>query len=298
MALMKRERTRSRRTAFPVQIKRRRTEFPNQTKLRRTAFPDHPDNGFRKYSAEEIYESLSHTEKAKLLIIQTEIEADIINLKNNVYRLGERLTEAKDTVPHGMFMSWIEVAFKDELPYSTAYFYMRVYKVFKDNPRTIQYIPTRYLLTVTNNEFPEEIIKLLNESPEKLNKVALNEINELFIDFRKGRIGNSQFVKLAEEQIKLGLNILKGRTKHRLNMNMRKSLEYGTGDLLKHIKHLQKIASEMAGLFPYDPDSTTHKKLIKYLDDTIKELQKLKIELEGGDGFRKEISTEDGDVYV
>lgn len=71
-----------------------------------------------------------------------------------------------------MFIPWIETYFGNELPYSTAYFYIKIYEVFKDNPKAIDYIPTTNLLMITNKSFPEEIIIALKEHPETVEKVA------------------------------------------------------------------------------------------------------------------------------
>jgi hypothetical protein len=251
-----------------------------------------------KNSLDEITDFTSNTEKARLLAIQTEIQARLINIKKDIYCIGELLYEAKQTLAHGMFIPWIEQTFDKELPYSTAYFYMRVYEVFKGTPSTIQYIPSKYLLMITTREFPAEIVKMLNENPEKIDKESLYKINEVYDLFKSGTIGGSQFLKLAEKQIKLGIDIWKGMSKHRINTNMRHSLYLGAGDILKHINSIRKAAREMAGVYPYDPDSFEHKELIKTIEETIKGLQELKIDLEGGRGLFKSISTKDGDKYI
>ena len=101
-------------------------------------------------------------------------------------------------------------------------------------------------------------------------------------------------MKLAEDQIKIGIDIVNKSTLHRINSITRLSLEYGAGDILKRIRSMRQIARSMAGLYPYDPESKEHKKLMDDIDKTIDELKELKIDLEGGRGFFRLITTKDG----
>lgn len=266
--------------------------------MKRTTLPVKAKSEVQKYTLDEITENLSNTEKARLIENQTEIISRLINQKKDAYCIGEILHDTKKIIPHGKFLPWIKLTFHDELPYPTAYFYMRVYEVFKDSPGTIQYIPSKYLLMVTSREFPSEIVKLLNENPEKVDKTGLVQINEAFNELKNGKIGGSQFIKLAEKQIKFGLDIWKGRSKHRLNANMRTSLNLGITDILKRIDSMRKIASNMGGVFPADPNDPEHKKVIKVIKNTIIGLHELKKELEGSEGLWKNKSTEDGDEMV
>lgn len=263
----------------------------NNQPLKRTKF-------LPKLSLNEITEFIPDNEKAKLLSIQNDIQAKLINIKKDIYLIGESLFEAKQILEHGMFIPWIEQTFDKELPYSTAHFYMKVYSVFKESPATIQYIPTKYLLMITNKEFPAEIVKLLNENLDKIDKKGLQQINEVYKEFKDGQIGSNQFLKLANKQISLGMDILKGRAKHRLNTNSRRSFELGTGDILKRINSIRKTARDMAIVYPIDPDSSEHKELITFIDKTIEGLQELKKDMEDSKGLFKHISTEDGNKMI
>jgi len=283
------------RTRPPSEVKR---DGNKDLLMKRTKLPAKANEEITKFTIEEITEQLTNTEKAKLLEAQTEIVSRLINQKKDAYYIGKLLHETKTILTHGKFISWIKLTFNDELPYPTAYFYMRIYEVFKDNPGTIQFIPSRYLLMVTSQKFPSEIVKLLNEHPDKINKSGLAHINEAFSELKSGKIGGSQFLKIAENQIKLGLDIWKGRSKHRLNANMRRSLNWGIKDILHRIDNLNKTASEMGGVFPPDPNDPEHKKVIEVIKNTIRGLHDLKRELEGRDGFYRNISTEDGDEMV
>ena len=77
---------------------------------------------------------------------------------------------------------------------------------------------------------------------------------------------------------------------------MRLSFEWGAGDILRRIQALRRIVNDIAGVFPPDPDNPEHKKLIATIDDTIRELEELKTDLEGKRGFWRTESTEYGDV--
>jgi hypothetical protein len=266
--------------------------------MKRTRFPQKTKNAIQKIPPDEMMEDLNNGEKARMIAIQTEIQIRLINIKKDIYQIGKQLFEAKTTLPHGMFTPWIDHFFGKELPYSTANFYMKVYNVFKDHPKTIQYIPSQYLLMITSSKFPNEIVKLMNENPEKINKQGLEQINEVYELYKDGSIGSNKFLKLAEKQIELGLDIWKGRAEHRLNANMRLSFEWGAGDILKRIQALRHKARDLAGLYPHDPDSPEHKKLISDIDITIKELEELKIDLEDTRGFFKRISTENGTKHI
>jgi hypothetical protein len=275
-------------------IVRKRTRVPAITndKIKRVR------REIKKYTLDEITENLSDTDKANLLKNGTEIQGRLINQKRDSLAIGKLLFENKKILPHGMFTPWIESYFGKELPYSTAYFYMNIYDLFQDNPRAIDYIPTTYLLMITNKEFPIEIVKALKEDPENIQRLALQEIKDNFALFKSGEIGSNQFIKLSKSQIKMGLDLLKGGGKHRINASMRHSLEYGAGDILKRINELREIAHQMAGLYPYDPDCYEHKELIKAIKDTIHGLIELKHDLEGGKGFIKPISTPEGDKWI
>ncbi len=120
-------------TKFPAKINDK-VEKINPVEV----IPDNP-------TPSEMMEENTQNEKLRLLKIQTEIQTRLINIKIDAFHIGKLLNEAKETLPHGQFTPWIEMTFEKELPYSTAYFYMRVYDVFKDDPTAVQYIPTTYL---------------------------------------------------------------------------------------------------------------------------------------------------------
>jgi len=266
--------------------------------MKRKSLPNIINSKVKKFTMDEITEGLSSNERARLLEDQTEVTARLINVKKDIYCIGKILTHDKEILPHGMFIPYINSVYGDELPYSTAYFYMRVYEVFKDDEKAIQFIPTKYLLMITGKRFPGEVIKAIKNHPENINKRLLQEIEELYGLFKNGTINDRRFLRLTEEQLKIGKEIWKGRSKNRLNSNMRRSLYWGGGNLLMRLKELIDKARDMNGLFPYDPKNPEHKKFIDQIDKVIDELKKLKIEIEGGSTFFKQISTEGGNKYI
>lgn len=272
----------------------KRTKFP----VKRTKLPARRNNEIKKRSYDEITKELTNTEKADLLICETNIANYQIGIKKNVFNVGRELHRAKEILKHGDFRDWIKCRWNEDLPYSTAYFYMRVFEVFKDCPNLIQLIPTKQLLMVTNKKFPEEILKAIKDNPDKVDKAVLMQLDEDFQLFKNGTIGSSQFIKIAEEQIKLGANIIWGREKHRLNTNMRRSYHLGASDILTRINELRTLAQKFAGIYPFDPNNIEHKQLISLIDKTIEGLQLLKKDIEGGDGFFREISSPEGDLVA
>ncbi len=266
--------------------------------MKRTRVPATIEKNEKRYTLEEITDNLTKSDRAKLLADHTSVQLRLFNIKRDIYEIGKLLYEDKKLLSHGMFTPWIALTFGNELPYPTANFYMKVYETFKDNPNTVQYIPTKYLLMVTSNKFPAEIVKLLNEHSEKISKEALQEIHEVYQLFKEGTIGGSQFLRLAEKQIAVGADMWKASANHRINANMRLSLYFGGGDILKRINSLTKIVTEMAAIYPYDPDNHEHKKLIKKIEDTVTGLLVLKEKLEGNGALFKKISTIDGNKWI
>lgn len=251
------------------------------------------------------YNPLGRTEKAKLTKIEQEVQTRIIAIKMDAFEIGELLFKAKKILSHGSFQNWIERVFADDLPYSTAYFYMKIYKTFKDTPGKVQYIPTKYLTILTQNQFPEQTLQLikekLEEDPQALQPKQLDKVKDLYALMKEGTIGGTTFEKQAKDIIELGKELSKnqvGRTKHRINRNMRRPTYFGLGDLLERLDTAIEQANQMAGRFPYDPDDSSHQEIIEHINQTREKLKKLKIELEGGEGLMKPVSTLNGDHYL
>jgi hypothetical protein len=267
--------------------------------MERTKLPARVINSVsKKDSLDYILKDLTPSEKANLLRDQTEIFRRLTNIKRDIYCIGEMLTAHKKLLGHGRFARWIRTAFNGDLPYSTARFYMRIYDVFKDTPGIVKYIPTKYLLMVTDKQFPDELICQFKANPEHVSKNALMTVSDLFDQLKHGRIGSNKFIELAKDQIKLGIEIAHGNYKHNLNTTIRKPFVLGTSDILRRINELNRIAEDLGGLYPPDPKSQEHRQLLKRINKTIEGLRRLKRTLLCGEGLIKHVSTPEGDQYI
>jgi hypothetical protein len=274
------------------------TGIENQVKRKRTKQPEKHNEEEKQYSNDEIFQDIPDNERVKVLRNTTLIQKEIINLKRSAYNLGQLLNANKKLIPHGMFQSWINNTFGDNLPYNTASFYMRIYDVFKDYPSTVDMVPMKYLLIVTSKRFPKELVQTLNEHPDKISKELLEEVTNNYDLFKEGTMEGDLFLKVSKEQIKLGIDIWKKRGKHLVNSSMRQSLEFGAGNLLAKINSLRRIARDMAHTFPPDIESPRHKKLISDIVKTRDGLQGLINDLTGSGGFFIYTSTPDGDQLM
>lgn len=257
---------------------------------------DHPFD--KRPSVDEVFEGTTKTEKANLLCLGTDIQNRIINIKKDSFNIGEMLTKAKKILQHGQFGKWIEYTFDTDLAYSTAYFYMKIYELFKDKPSAVKNFPVTYLLQMIQNEFPKEILDAMKKHPEKLSNGKLKIINEVYSLYKKGTIGSNQMIKLALDQIKIGKDGALKSTEYRINKLTRHSFEFGASDILKRIRQLREIARSMAGLCPLDPTSREHKNLMNDIERTIDELKGLKNDLTGKGKFFHPISTRKGIKHI
>lgn len=113
--------------------------------------------------------------------------------------------------------------------------------------------------------------------------------------------GGSTFQNQVRDIIELGEEMTEqktGKTKHCINLNMRRSLYFGLGDMLERRDSAISQARKMAGLFPYDPEDPEHQEIMTHIEEAIEKLQKLEKELVGGEGIYKPISTKNGDKYL
>ncbi|MEX2410302.1 MAG: DUF3102 domain-containing protein [Candidatus Paceibacterota bacterium] len=261
---------------------------------------------FSRNKSHSYYEDLGQSEKFQITRIEHNIQSCIINIKKDSFEIGKLLHQAKSILPHGSFEQWIKKTFGDDLPYSTAYLYMRIYETFKHRAGIIQNIPIKHLVFLTQKKLPEEVLQMikekLDEDPEGLVQTGLTDVKEMFDLMKKGTIGGSQFLKEVKQIIKEGQkleeNRLKNRNKHRMNTNARRTLYFGLGDILERLDAAIKQARKMAGLFPFDPEDPEHQKIIKHIGQIRKKLQRLEIELQGGEGLFKPVSTKNGTEYL
>jgi|SRR5690625_5064743 len=251
------------------------------------------------------YKDLKRSEKIKLTKIERDVQNLVIEQKKTTYEIGKLLHHAKRIVPHGCFQDWIKQTFADDLPYSTAYFYMRVYETFENQPGMVSRVPSQYLLTLTQKKFPEQALQIIKEKldnqPDSIEKWQMDEIKEFFGLMKKGTVGGNAFLKQVREIIKDGQALQEdkmNRAKHRMNRNARRSLYFGLGDILNRLDAAVEQARQMAGLFPFDPEDPEHRQVITKIDRIVEKLQKLEKQLQGGEGLLKPVSTENGEQYL
>lgn len=251
------------------------------------------------------YQALERSEKAQITKIERGIQASIINIKKDAYQIGKLLDKAKTVLPHGSFQTWVESTFGDDLPYSTANFYKNIYQTFEDRPGVVQHIPTKYLSAFTQKRFPDEALMMIKKYVDKKDSIErwqLDQVREFFDLMKEGTVGGNKFLRQVEQIIKDGEKLdedeLKNQNKHRMNRNARRTMYFGLGDILKKLDTAIEQAHEMAGRFPFDPDNSEHKKVIKQIHKIISKLQKLEKELTGGEGMLKPVSTENGKKYI
>ncbi|PWN05644.1 DUF3102 domain-containing protein [Rhodohalobacter mucosus] len=251
------------------------------------------------------YEDLDRSQKLRISKIERDIQNGIINLKKDFFEIGKLLDEAKRILPHGSFMSWIKTTFADDLPYTTAYFYMRVYRTFKNRTRMLNCLSMKDLLLMTRNDFPEDALTIMDEHVEEngsIDRRQLDEIRNFHDLMMEGTVGGNQFLKEVEKTVKdrrkLDEDSFMNQNKHRMNINARRTMYFGIGDILEKLNSAIKSAREMAWLIPFDPNDPEHKKVIKFIQKIIEKLQELERELCGGEGLFKPTSTEDGTKYL
>lgn len=228
--------------------------------------------------------------RIKLLQIMTEIETRLFFIKGHCYEIGKYLSEAKELIPHGSFQAWIEDHFKSEFPYSTAHAYMKIYEVFKGKSKLVHLMPIHFLMDMTRKTFPDEIRKIVEDNAEFIKKDEVEQLKVAHQLFKSGEIDLKEFEKLAEKQIKLGIQIHQGKANQRLSHNMRKTLNYGTQDILKAIAKVRKQARQMQHLFAPAEGCKEQAALISEIDGTIKSLQKLKEDIEGKSGMVRTVN--------
>jgi len=71
-----------------------------------------------------------------------------------------------------------------ELPYSTAVLYKSIYECFEGNPKLVHRLPLSLLMIVKENGFPDEIKRLIAESPEAFEQADVNSFKEALQAFQ------------------------------------------------------------------------------------------------------------------
>ena len=93
-----------------------------------------------------VYDSLLDWNKLRIVKIEKKIHNQLHNIKTNIMVIGELLSDAKKILSHGKYKPWIEEIFGDELPYSTASCYKKIYEDLRNHPDTVKVLPVSFLI--------------------------------------------------------------------------------------------------------------------------------------------------------
>jgi hypothetical protein len=221
--------------------------------------------------------------KQKLDIIIIDIETRIGHVKKDFFEIGRLLSKAKEMLPHGLFQEWIDTHFTNELPYSTAAAYMKIFETFKENPKMVQHLPVTLLMKMTHKDFPEEIVKIINERlPD--DQVDAKSVNEAYELYRRNEIDLDHFEKIAQKQIDLAIHIAKGSTERRIGEHMKNSTSAGVSALISFIDRIYKPMLQISHLtYPDQRES-----MVGNIDSAIQRLNEIKSAINNLGGFYEE----------
>lgn len=119
------------------------------------------------------------------------------------YDIGEVLTEAKEIVPRKQYKSCFKYLFLKYLSYTKANSYVRIYSTFYDVSRLAKEIPTKYLIILSQDQFPSRLLKLIKRRYVKYDNKSLENLSNVYKQFKKYDISESQFLRLTFDLIKL-----------------------------------------------------------------------------------------------
>ena len=151
-----------------------------------------------------IFDSLMQWNKWKLLEIEEAINKRLHCVKCDIFEIGRLLSEAKKVIGHGNFKKWIEETWGEELPYSTAACYKKIYEEYGFRPDLIKSLPVSFLIHMAHSKFPDKAKNKIVENPKAFKEADLNGTADFFKDFKQGQATEDQFVNHIEEQIQIG----------------------------------------------------------------------------------------------
>jgi len=251
----------------------------------------------------KVFDILSKKQRTSLLSIQSKIDLRLIEIKTNIFQIGRLLSEAKKALPRGMFQKWIEETWGDQLPYPTAACYKSIYQRFQKNPIAVKLLPLTILTTLKQKAFPDEIFKLVNDNPEAFAKDNPEEFRNVYNDYKNGKIDLDEWERLAEEQIKIGIAIYKGREQLRQTLRSQRTASDGFIQLTKGVEKIRSLYFHLRSFFPPVVGSFKKKAVSEYyspqmieamcdhiladINGAIDELKKLRKDIEERQPFWK-----------
>lgn len=228
-----------------------------------------------------VYDSLLDWNKPRIVRIENKIRDQLHNIKTNIMQIGKLLSDAKKILSHGKYKPWIEEIFGDELPYSTAYCYKKIYEELMDHPATVKVLPLTFLIHMTHSSFPDIIKKLINDNPEAFKQSDINKISDAFEAYKRNEIDLDEFKQQTKDQIQKGISIIEKDQIERINRNSKRSdlhcLKNSFRRINNNMQHFRKyfyILDQKGEI-----NDSLYCEVIGDIEETIKGFQKLKDEI-------------------
>lgn len=118
--------------------------------------------------------------------IVDEIRKITINVKGEMYRIGELLVRGKRIVGHGKFKEWVKDNF--EFSYQTAKNFMNVYEHCLGRPELVRTIKASILYMIAAPDFPEDLRKHILENGKKLKTIKNKKMREIYRKFKERKL--------------------------------------------------------------------------------------------------------------
>jgi len=220
-----------------------------------------------------VLDSVNEGVQEKLIGIATQVWEKLRGIRKNIYEIGRLLSEAENTfIKHGQFIPWIEQTFGNQLPYSTAWLYMKIYNEYKEKPEMYQY-PITVLQYMIQKDYPEEVKTMLEDHCEEMAGVInVKKHTKGLADVKKGEKKPDEFW----EEIKGSLDVtsLRNNDLKKSFDQYREQMKIGFSRIDKGIS-LIKMKPRYAEVIP---GTIFRDYYIKECDEKIERLQKRKAE--------------------
>lgn len=190
----------------------------------------------------------------KMNRIENQIKDKLRLIKANFMEIGKLLCEAKEILEHGEFKPWIKETFGSELPYSTAYSYMKLYKELKNKDDIIILsLPIWFLMYMYQKDFPNEVKELIYSSRPfiTIQYGDLNKVVEAYKAYKKGEVTLDELKALTEAEIEIGKSIMdekrQATKKERCKTEIQKlmmlfwRIDKNIAQFKKHFINIQKV---------------------------------------------------------
>lgn len=214
--------------------------------------------------------------QVKLIGIKNQIFGRLRGIRRNIYEIGRLLSVAEHTfLDHGQFMPWIRQTFGKQLPYSTAWLYMKIYETFKENPKVIVTYPLSVLMCMIQEDFPEDVkIQLEDHAEELADRIDIKKFKRSYAAVKKGKMTVIDFWAETKGSVDVAFILLRNDELKRGFDNYVAQLKVGLSRIDKGI-NLIKMMPEHGTIVP-EPEFREY--YDKEFDTRIESLQKLKRE--------------------